>query len=82
MARSYPWSLGTREQGSVISNQWPVIGRRKAESRNWRVEGSDRLVAIGGSWGVVGLELGGFALEGGVEGRELRNEGETEKLKR
>ena len=66
----------------MISNQWPVIGRRKAESRNWRVEGSDRLVAIGGSWGVVGLELGGFALEGGVEGRELRDEGETEKLKR
>ena len=40
------------------------------------------MVAIGGSWGVVGLELGGFALEGGVEGRELRDEGETEKLKR
>ena len=25
------------------------------------------------SWGVVGLELGGFALESGVEGGELRD---------
>ena len=35
--------------------------------------GEGELVAIGGSWGVVGLQLGGFALEGGVQGRELRN---------
>src|ERR1017187_5806555 len=36
-------------------------------------QGEGELVAIGGSRGVVGLELGGFALEGGVEGRELRD---------
>lgn len=31
------------------------------------------LVAVGRWRGVVGLEFGGFAFEGGVEGRELRN---------
>ena len=36
-------------------------------------QGEGELVAIGGSRGVVGLELGGFALEGGVQGRELRD---------
>jgi hypothetical protein len=36
-------------------------------------QGEGELVAIGESRGVVGLELGGFALEGGVEGRELRD---------
>jgi hypothetical protein len=42
-------------------------------------QGEGELVAIGGSRGVVGLELGGFALECGVEGGELRER--TEKLK-
>ena len=36
-------------------------------------QGEGELVAIGGSRGVVGLELGGFTLKGGVQGRELRH---------
>ena len=38
-----------------------------------RSQGEGELVAIRGSRGVVGLELGRFALEGGVQGRELRD---------
>ena len=36
-------------------------------------QGEGELVAIGRSRRVVGLQFGGFALEGGVQGRELRD---------
>ena len=36
-------------------------------------QGESKLIAIGGERGVVGLQLGGFTLEGGVQGRELRH---------
>ena len=49
-------------------------GLRAVQDRRCLVgQGEGELVAIGGSRGVVGLELGGFTLEGGVQGRELRH---------
>ena len=44
------------------------------QDMRWLVgQGEDELVAVGGSRRIVGLEFGGFALEGGVECRELRD---------
>ena len=53
-----------------------LAGPRLCAGRDMRClvgEGEGELVAIGGSRCVVGLELGGFALEGGVQGCELRD---------
>ena len=36
-------------------------------------QGEGELVVIRGNWRVAGLQLGGFALERGVQGRELRD---------
>src|ERR1035441_3629792 len=51
----------------------PLAGPRfrAGQDLRWLVgQGEGELVAIGGSRGVVGLEFGGFALEGGEQGGE------------